>query len=453
MQENKMGVMPVKKLVISMSVPMMISMLVQALYNIVDSIFVARIGEDALTAVTLVFPLQQLMIAVGSGTGVGVNAFLSRSLGEKNQKHADSAANTAVLLSFLSSLVFVLIGFTAVTPFINSQTTAQTIREYGISYASIVCCMSFGLFFQIMLERLLQSTGRTILSMTSQIIGAVINTILDPLLIFGLLGFPKLGIAGAAYATVIGQCCAAIVAFILNLTKNKELHFSLKAVVKPELHVVKAIYAVGLPSIMMISIGSIMTYSMNMILKTFSDTATAVFGSYFKLQSFIFMPVFGLNNGTIPVLAFNLGAKKKERIDETLSFALKLAISIMALGTILFETCPRLLLSLFDASENMLAIGVPALRIIALHFPIAGGCIILISMFQAFAKGMYSFTISICRQLVVLIPTAYLFSLTGNVSNVWWAFPIAELCAIVLTLILFKRVYGQVFGKEAAGKI
>ena len=448
MQENKMGVMPVKKLIISMSVPMMISMLVQALYNIVDSIFVARIGEDALTAVTIVFPLQQLMIAVGTGTGVGVNSFLSRSLGEKNIKNADRAANTALLLSFLNWLVFLVIGLTVVKPFINSQTDAASTREYGITYGTIVCCMSFGLFFQIMLERLLQSTGRTILSMASQITGAVINTILDPLLIFGLLGFPKLGIAGAAYATVIGQCCAAVLALILNITKNKELHFSIKAVIKPKLRVVSAIYSVGLPSILMISIGSVMTYSMNMILKTFSDTATAVFGSYFKLQSFVFMPIFGLNNGTIPVLAYNFGAKKKDRIDDTLRFTLKLAIAIMIIGTLVFETCPKLLLLLFDASDHMLEIGVPALRIIALHFPIAGACIVLISVFQAFAKGVYSFIISICRQLVVLIPAAYLFSLTKNVANVWWAFPIAELFALVLTLILFKRVYASVFPDE-----
>lgn len=450
MQENKMGVMPVKKLIISMSVPMMISMLVQALYNIVDSVFVARIGEEALTAVTIVFPLQNLMIAVGSGTGVGVNAFLSRSLGEKNFKNADKAANTALLLSFINFLVFLVVGLTAITPFIHSQSDNAATRAYGIEYGSIVCCFSFGIFFQIMLERLLQSTGRTVLSMASQLTGAIINTILDPILIFGLLGFPKLGMAGAAYATVIGQTIAAITGLVLNLTKNKELHFSLRSVVTPKLRVIGKIYSVGLPSILMISIGSVMTYSMNLILKTFSDTATAVFGSYFKLQSFVFMPVFGLNNGTIPVLAYNLGAKKKDRIDETLRFTIKLACGIMLLGTLLFETCPALLLSFFDASETMLSIGIPALRIIAIHFPIAGVSIVLVSVFQAFSKGMYSFVISLCRQLVVLIPTAYLLSLTGSVSNVWWSFPIAELAAFILTAILFSKVYKQVFGEQGA---
>lgn len=445
MQENKMGVMPVKKLVISMSVPMMVSMLVQALYNIVDSVFVARIGEEALTAVTLVFPLQQLMIAVGSGTGVGVNAYLSRSLGEKKFKNADKAANTAVLLSFFSYFLFLILGLFAVTPFIRSQTANPSIREFGIEYGSIVCCFSFGLFNQIMLERLLQSTGRTVLSMISQLTGAIVNTILDPVLIFGLIGFPKLGIAGAAYATVIGQTIAAVVGLTLNLKKNKELNFSLSSVLKPDFKIIGSIYSVGFPSILMISIGSIMTYSMNMILKTFSDTATAVFGSYFKLQSFVFMPVFGLNNGTIPVLAYNLGARKKGRIDETLGFTVKLAAGVMIFGTILFETIPSVLLSFFDASEYMLSIGVPALRIIALIFPLAGVSIVLISFFQAFSKSVYSFIISLCRQLVVLIPTAYLMSLTGDVANVWWSFPIAEAFGLTLTLFLFRRVYRTAF--------
>lgn len=455
MQENKMGVMPVKKLIISMSVPMMISMLVQALYNIVDSVFVARLGEDALTAVTLVFPLQQLMIAVGSGTGVGVNAYLSRSLGEKKIQRADKAANTALLLSFCSFLVFLVIGLTVISPFICSQTESFSTRAYGIEYGTIICCFSFGIFFQIMLERLLQSTGRTVLSMVSQLTGAIINTILDPILIFGLLGFPKLGIAGAAYATVIGQTVAAITGLILNLKKNKELHFSLRSVVTPDLKVIGKIYSVGLPSILMISIGSVMTYSMNMILKAFSDTATAVFGSYFKLQSFVFMPVFGLNNGTIPVLAYNLGARKKDRIDETLIFAVKLAVSIMVIGSLIFELFPSALLSLFDASEHMLSIGIPALRIIAIHFPVAAVSIVLISVFQAFSKSMYSFIVSVCRQLVVLIPAAYLFSLTGDVSNVWWSFPLAELVSLILTVVFFRKVYRSIFGApdETAVKI
>ena len=448
MKENKMGVMPVKKLIITMSVPMMISMLVQALYNIVDSVFVARIGEDALTAVTLVYPLQNLMIAVGSGTGVGVNAFLSRSLGEKNIKNANKAANSALLLSFFNFLLFLVLGLTVITPFINSQSDNASTRAYGIEYGTIVCCFSFGIFFQIMHERLLQSTGRTVLSMISQITGAVINTILDPILIFGLLGFPKLGMAGAAYATVIGQTAAAITGLVLNIKKNKELTFSLKEVIKPDIKVIGKIYSVGLPSILMISIGSVMTYSMNLILKTFSDTATAVFGSYFKLQSFVFMPVFGLNNGTIPVLAYNLGARKKDRIDETLHFVLKLAVGIMIFGTLLFELIPGVLLSFFDASDNMLSIGIPALRIIAIHFPIAGVSIILISVFQAFSKSFYSFIVSICRQLVVLIPTAYLLSLTRNVTNVWWSFPAAEVVSLIMNILFFRHIYSTIFGKK-----
>ena len=450
MQENKMGTMPVKKLIISMSVPMMISMLVQALYNIVDSVFVARLGEEALTAVTLVFPLQQLMIAVGSGTGVGVNALLSRSLGEKKTKVADKSANTALLLSFFNFVLFVVIGLAFIRPFISSQTDSEVTRAFGIDYGTIVCCFSLGLFFQIMLERLLQSTGRTVLSMASQLTGAIINTILDPLLIFGLLGFPKLGIAGAAYATVIGQSIAAVTGLVLNLKKNKELHFSFLSVIRPDKEIIAKIYAVGFPSILMISIGSIMTYSMNMILKTFSDTATAVFGAYFKLQSFVFLPIFGLNNGTIPVLAYNLGARKKERIDETLKFALKLAVSIMVFGLLLFELIPGVLLSFFDASDYMLSIGIPALRRIALHFPIAGASIVLISVFQAFSKSIYSFVVSICRQLVVLIPSAYLLSLTGNVSNVWWSFPMAEIVSLTLTLIFFRKVYNSAFPQEEA---
>ena len=448
MQENKMGVMPVKKLIISMSVPMMISMLVQALYNIVDSVFVARLGEEALTAVTLVFPLQQLMIAVGTGTGVGVNALLSRSLGEKKTNVSDKSANMALLLSFFNFLLFLLLGMTIVKPFIFSQTESSVTRAFGIDYGTIVCCFSFGIFFQIMLERLLQSTGRTVLSMASQLTGAIINTILDPLLIFGLLGFPKLGIAGAAYATVIGQTIAAVTGFVLNIKYNKEIHFSFGSVIRPDIKIIGRIYSVGLPSILMVSISSVMTYSMNMILKTFSDTATAVFGSYFKLQSFVFMPVFGLNNGTIPVLAYNLGARKKERIDETLKFAIKLAVSIMLAGLLIFELIPGVLLSFFDASDYMLSIGIPALRIIAIHFPIAGVSIVLISLFQAFSKSVYSFIVSICRQLVVLIPAAYLLSLTGNVSNVWWSFPMAELVSLILTMTFFRRVYRSTFPPE-----
>ncbi|MCR4672686.1 MAG: MATE family efflux transporter [Lachnospiraceae bacterium] len=423
-------------------------MLVQALYNIVDSVFVARISEEALTAVTLVFPLQNLMIAVGSGTGVGVNALLSRSLGEKNFPQADKAANTAVLLSLFNFLLFLVISFTVVGPFVGSQTDSEIIKEYGRIYGAIVSGLSFGLFFQIMFERLLQSTGLTIYSMVSQLTGAIINMILDPIMIFGLLGFPKLGIAGAAYATVIGQSIAALTGLFFNLRKNKELHFSIRSILRPERRTLKRIYSVGVPSIAMLAIGSIMTYSMNRVLKTFSDTATAVFGAYFKLQSFFFMPVIGLNNGAIPVLAYNLGAGKKERIDETISFTSKLAIVIMIAGTLVFEIFPAQLLSLFDASEHMLSIGIPAMRIIALHFPVAAISITRGAIFQAFSRSLYSLVVSLCRQLVVLIPAAYLLSLTGIVANVWWSFLIAEAMSLALTLIFFRKVYRQTFGAE-----
>ncbi len=448
MQENKMGVMPVKKLIITMSVPMMISMLVQALYNIVDSVFVARVSEDALTAVTIMFPMQNFMIAVGAGTGVGVNALLSRSLGEKNFERADKAANSAILLAFMSGIIFLLIGLFLIGPFAGSQTDDIQTKEFAVSYGKIVCSFGFGLFFQIMLERLLQSTGKTIYSMISQITGAVINTILDPILIFGLLGAPKLGIKGTAIATITGQSIAAVTGLMLNLKFNKELHFSLHSILHPDLSVIKVIYSVGFPTILMMSIGSLMTYSMNRILKTFSDTATAVFGGYFKLQSFFFMPVFGLNNGAIPVLAYNLGAKRRDRIDETLSFTLKLAFAVMTIGAIVFESIPELLLSSFDASEHMLSIGVPALRIIALHFPVAAISIALISVFQAFSKSMYSLIISLCRQIVVLIPSAYLLSLIGNVNNVWWSFPIAEVVSVTLTTIFFRKVYISMFNEK-----
>ncbi len=439
-EENKMGVMPVKKLIVSMSLPMMISMLVQALYNIVDSVFVSRISEDALTAVTLAFPMQMLMFSVASGTAVGINALLSRSLGEKNFEKADEAANTGILLEIISFFVFVIVGLTAVKPFICSQTANATIQEYGTTYTTICCCASLGVFMQMTFERLLQSTGRTFHSMISQITGAVINMILDPILIFGLAGFPKLGIAGAAVATVIGQVTASCLGIFMNIKFNKDINLSLKKILKPKSEVVKAIYAVGVPSILMISIGSIMTYSMNKILGKFSDTATAVFGSYYKLQSFFFMPVFGINNGLIPVLAYNLGAARKDRIDEALKFALKLAVCIMAVGTIVFEIVPGTLLKIFDASDNMLGIGIPALRIIAIHFPIAACCIVLGSEFQAFSKSIYSLIVSLCRQLLVLVPVAWLLSLTGNVNNVWWCFIVAESVSITITVISFKRV-------------
>ncbi|MDD6380159.1 MAG: MATE family efflux transporter [Lachnospiraceae bacterium] len=443
MQENKMGVMPVKKLIVNMSVPMMISMLVQALYNVVDSVFVAMLSENALTAVTLAFPLQNLMIAVGAGTGVGVNAMLSRALGEKKYERSDKAANTAILLAIMSTIVFLILGLTITKPFINTQTTDPEIRQLGYTYLGIVMTIGIGIFMQVTFERLLQSTGRTNLSMISQMTGAIFNIIFDPILIFGLGPFPKMGVAGAAYATVCGQCVAACLGLYLNLRHNHELHFSLKKVLHPEAKIIGKIYAVGVPSILMMAIGSVMTYCMNMILKAFSSTAIAVFGAYFKLQSFFFMPVFGLNNGLIPVLAYNLGARKRSRIDEALKFALELAVCIMLCGTIVLEIFPTQLLSLFSPSKDMLRMGIPALRTIAIHFPIAACGIIMSSIFQAFSRSIYSLFVSLGRQLVILIPVAWLLAQTGNVNNVWWCYPIAEVVSFILSLIFFKKVYRE----------
>ena len=438
--ENKMGVLPVKQLIVSMSIPMMISMLVQALYNIVDSMFVSHVSEESLTAVTLAFPLQMMIISVGSGTGVGINAILSKALGEKKQKRANKAANNGILLAIIHFIIFIPIGIYVAEPFIRSQTSNGTIAEMGSAYLGICCMLSLGVFLQMTFERLLQSTGRTLLSMASQITGAVVNMILDPILIFGLFGFPALGVEGAAYATVCGQCVAACLGLFLNVKYNIEIQISLKKIFKPSWKTIKNIYAIGIPSILMMSIGSVMTYFMNKILDTFSSTAVAVFGAYFKLQSFIFMPVFGLNNGLIPVLAYNYGARKRDRIKEALSFSLKLAMGIMIFGMLAFWLIPGLLLKIFDASDNMISLGIPALRIISLSFPIAGACIAMGSIFQAFAKSKYSLMISIGRQLVVLIPAAWMLAQSGELKYVWFAFPIAEIASLLLSLFFFRRI-------------
>ena len=449
-KENKMGTMPVRRLIISMALPMMISMLVQALYNVVDSIFVARLGEDALSAVTYAFPLQNLMIAVGSGTGVGMNALLSRSLGEKRFDKSDSAANMGIFLTFCSYIAFLLFSIfgshwaISVQLGSSSSASAADIIKNGHAYLSIVTGLSLGLFFQMNFERLLQSTGRTQLSMISQTTGAVINIIFDPIMIFGLFGFPKLGVAGAAYATVLGQSIAAILGLIMNIKFNSDIHISWKSILHPNLDTIKRIYIVGVPSILMMSIGSVMTYCMNMILTAFSTTATAVFGVYFKLQSFFFMPVFGLNNGLIPVLAYNYGARRKDRIDEALKFSFGVAITIMLIGTLIMNLFPDVLLGFFNADEAMLEIGIPAQRIISLCFPLAAIGIISGSIFQAFSQSIYSLIISLVRQLVVLVPVAWLLAQTGDVTNVWWAFPIAEGASVILSGIFFRKIYGQV---------
>lgn len=441
--ENRMGTMRIKPLIVSMSLPMMASMLVQALYNVVDSIFVAQINEGALTAVTLAFPLQNLMIALGSGTGVGMNALLSRSLGEKNFDRADRAANTTLMLTFINYAIFLLIGLFVARPFLMTQTNDEKIIEYGMSYLSIICCCSIGLFCQMTFERMLQSTGRTLYSMYSQMSGAIINIVMDPILIFGMFGLPKMGVAGAALATVIGQIVGSCLGLYCNMSLNPDIHLRPSLIFSPRADVVKEIYYVGIPSILMMSIGSLMTYAMNLILITFSTTATAVFGVYFKLQSFFFMPVFGLNNGLIPVLAYNFGARKKKRIEEALKFSMGLAFTIMIIGTITFQIFPDRLLGLFNASLAMINIGKPALRIISLSFPIAGICIAMGSVFQAFSESIYSLVVSVGRQLVVLIPAAWLLAQTGDVNMVWWAFPIAEIASLILSGFFFKRVYGK----------
>ncbi len=436
--ENKMGVQPVGRLLAGMAIPMMISMLVQALYNIVDSVFVSRLSENALTAVSLAFPLQNLMIAVCAGTAVGMNALLSRSLGAKEQEKADLAANTGIFLALCSFVVFCVLGIFFSHTFFLLQTDVEEIVTAGTAYGQICLGCSIGLFCQFTFERLLQSTGRTHLAMCTQILGALINIVLDPILIFGLFGAPQLGVAGAAVATVAGQCVAAVAALIMNLKCNPEIHLSLK---KIRWHgaMVKNIYRIGLPSIVMMSIGSIMVFGVNRILIAFTTTATAVFGAYFKLQSFIFMPVFGLNNGMVPIVAYNYGAKKPDRVKRTIKLAILSAIAIMAVGLAIFELFPGFLLAFFDASENMLAIGIPALRIIALAFVFAGFCIIAGSVFQAIGNPFYSLIVSVCRQLVVLLPVAWLLSQTGNLTLVWLAFPIAELMSLTLSIIFLRR--------------
>ena len=442
-KENKMGIMPVNKLLFSMSIPMMISMLVQALYNVVDSIFVAQVSENALTAVSLANPLQMLMIAIGAGTGVGVNALLSRSLGEKNFEKAGVVAKNGIFLAFASYLVFLLVGLFVVEPFLKAQTDDAEIVAYGVEYLTVVCCCSIGMYAQFIYERILQSTGRTFQTMITQMVGAVVNLILDPILIFGMLGAPAMGVRGAAIATVIGQGIAGITAWLMNICQNKDVEVKMRGY-RPSVDIIKQIYKIGIPSIIMQSIGSVMIFCLNKILIVFSTTATAVFGVYFKLQSFVFMPVFGMNNGMVPIVAYNFGARKKDRMMQTYKLALITAIAIMSFGVLLFEVFPKQLFLLFGASDYMLGMGIPALRIIGLHLPVAAFCIVTGSVFQAVGKAVYSMINSICRQLVVLLPAAYLLAQLGNVNYVWFAFLIAEVASMTLTVIFFKRVYREV---------
>lgn len=437
-RENKMGVMPEGRLLAGMAVPMMISMLVQALYNVVDSVFVAQISQDALNAVSLAFPLQNLMIAIGGGTALGMNALLSRSLGEKRQDMADRAANVGIFLSLASYAVFALTGLLLARPFFLAQTDITTIVDYGTDYARICMGLSVGIFCQFCYERMLQATGRTTLSMCTQLIGALINIVLDPILIFGLLGFPRMEVAGAAAATVTGQIVAAVVAVVMNIKCNPDVHIRPRFI-RFDRRVSAEIYRVGLPTIVMQSIGSVMTFGMNKILIAFTDTATAVFGAYFKLQSFIFMPVFGLNNGMVPIISYNYGAARMDRVKKTVKLTMFTAVSIMVIGFLLFQLIPDQLLGFFNAGEEMRSIGRVALRIISLSFLLAGFNIIAGSVCQAIGNPMYSLIVSVCRQLVVLLPAAWLLSRTGRLELVWWSFPVAEVVALILSIMFLRR--------------
>ena len=446
--QNKMGTMPVRKLLISMSLPMMASMLVQALYNIVDSIFVSRVSEAALTAVSISFPIQNLMISLGVGIGVGVNALLSKSLGEGNQKHAQRIALQGIFIELICCLIFILTGFFAMDVFFRGQTNDAEIIALGKDYLSICCIFSVGLFAQLIFERLLQATGRTMLSMISQCTGAITNILCDPLLIFGVpaLGIPAMGVTGAAIATVFGQIVGGIVAIVLNVRKNKELRFAVRGF-RVEGKVCGSILYIGIPSAIMGSIGSFMTYGVNKILFAFGEigkTAAAVFGIYFKLQSFVFMPVFGLNNGMVPIVSFNYGARRADRILQTVRLSAIYAVSIMVVGMAVVQLIPGQLLLLFDASEHMLRIGVPALRIISLCFVFAGFTIVCSSVFQALGNSFFSMIMSITRQLAVLLPAAYVLAHTIGLEAVWYAFPIAEVFCLVIAVLMLRHTYYKV---------
>ena len=443
LKENKMGVMPIGKLLFTMSAPMVASMLFQALYNVVDSIFVAKLSQDAMNAVSLAFPLQTLLMAFAIGTGVGINALLSRSLGEKRNDLADRAANTGIFLYICSAIVFAILGTLLAGPYYRMQTANEQIISYGTAYITVCMACSFALFAQVCGERLLQSTGRTDLAMIPQMTGAIFNMVMDPILIFGLLGAPRLEVKGAAVATVMGQIIAAVIGFILNIKENKEIHLSIK-LIRPHKETIKEIYKIGFPSIVMQSIGSVMNLGLNLILISFTEAATAVFGAYYKIQSFIFLPVFGMNNALVPIVAYNYGAGKLDRLRHAAKSSIFAAIGIMFIGTLLFETVPGVLLSLFSPSEEMLAVGTTAFRIIGIHFPVAGFCIVSGSVCQALGKPIYSLITSVCRQLVVLLPAAYLLSLTGRLELVWFAFLIAEVISLILNANFLRLTYKSV---------
>ncbi len=449
LQGNKMGVMPVGKLLVNMAVPMILSMLVQAFYNVVDSVYISAYSQDAVTALGLAFPVQNVQIGCAVGIGVGVNSMLSKSLGEGNREKASLVAGNGIFLALVFSAAVMLFGAFGTKFYYNVQTDDAEILKAGIDYTGICCLFTMGIYFEVLFERMLQATGRTFHTMITQGVGAVINIVFDPVFILGVewLGIPAMGAAGAAIATVMGQWMAAALALIFNLKCNPDVHLSLKRI-RPKTDIIKPVMAIGLPSMIMNSVSSVMNFSLNQILMGFEavtvgmgKTATAVFSIYYKLQSFFFMPLFGLNNATISVVAFNYGARNPRRITKTLKLAVCGALCFMILGLLVFELIPGTLLSIFNLSESFMAMGKTALRIIAIHFPIAAVCIALGASFQALGNGIYSTITSLCRQLVVLLPAAYLLSLSGNVNLVWWAFPVAELMSLTVTLICFVRIY------------
>ena len=441
-RENKMGVMPIGKLLINMALPMIISMLVQALYNVIDSIYVSQVSESAVTALGLAFPVQNLQIGFAVGIGVGVNSLLSKSLGEKNQEAANRAAGNGFFLMLIVTVGFMLFGIFGTQPYYEMQSTVAETVEGGIAYTSICCIGTLGVFVSILCERLLQATGRTLHTMITQSTGAIINIILDPILIHGWLGLPAMGVAGAAVATVIGQWTSAALALYFNIRFNPDLQLGVKYL-KPHGATIRQILTVCVPSIIMNGIGSFMNFSMNQILQGFSETATSVFGIYFKIQSFFFMPLFGINNATISIIAYNYGARRPDRIMTTQKIAVGAALVLMFTGLAVFQFAPDLALNLFNPSADFLVIGRAALRTISWSFPIAAVCISLSSCFQALGNGIYSTITSICRQMLVLLPAAYLLSLSGDVNKVWLAYPIAELASGTVTAILFARIYRQ----------
>ena len=434
--------MPVNRLLLNMAVPMIVSMLVQALYNIVDSVYVSQVSESAVTALSLAFPVQNMQIGFAVGVGVGVNALLSQSLGRKDQESVNWAAGQGVFLALVATALFMLFGFFGVRPYYTMQSTVAETVEGGIAYTSICCIFTVGIFIQVLCERLLQATGRAMQTMILQGTGAIINIILDPVFIHGWWGMPRMGVAGAAVATVIGQCTGAVLGIYLNLRHNPEVQLHVKFM-KPNWKVIAPILEVGIPSVVMNGIGSVMNFGMNQILQGFNEVATGVFGIYYKLQSLFFMPLFGINNATISILAYNYGARKPKRIVHTLKLATAVAVCIMLVGLAVFQLFPQALLGIFNPTEEFLAIGVKALRILCLPFPVAAICISLGASFQALGKGSYSTVVSLCRQLIVLLPVAYLLSLTGSVDNVWWSFPIAEVMSALVTGLLFAKLYRQ----------